>query len=269
MALKTNPQQSKLAIHLQKQVDVLIAALKQKNDELTKLKQEKDEFLDIIWEIKAPLSAIKGLAEIISDPNEIIKSEEIAEYTIMIKDAASYISLLTEDFSFVNYVKSPNFRAHLEHTNIVELLQTNIFNYQERAKQKQLELHLILNESSCVAYIDPNLVEQLFNRLISNAIKFSASNKNICIRIIKQKETIRCEIQCEIQDEKQNLNPADYERLASKFKQLNAKPHGREYPEDLGLFIVKKLVEAQQGQVWCESEVGKGATFIVEFPQSK
>jgi signal transduction histidine kinase len=47
---------------------------------------------------------------------------------------------------------------------------------------------------------------------------------------------------------------------------LSAKPTGGEHSTGLGLSIVKKMVEALNGRIWCESEPGHGATFIVEFP---
>jgi signal transduction histidine kinase len=55
-------------------------------------------------------------------------------------------------------------------------------------------------------------------------------------------------------------------KLFGKFARLSARPTGGEHSTGLGLSIVKKLVEAMHGRVWCESEVGKGTTFIVELP---
>jgi signal transduction histidine kinase len=50
-----------------------------------------------------------------------------------------------------------------------------------------------------------------------------------------------------------------------KFARLSAKPAGGEHSTGLGLSMVKKMVGAMNGKVWCESELCKGATFIVEF----
>ena len=49
---------------------------------------------------------------------------------------------------------------------------------------------------------------------------------------------------------------------------LTPRPTKNEHSTGLGLFIVKKLVENLRGRVWCETELGKGANFIVEFPLS-
>jgi signal transduction histidine kinase len=70
----------------------------------------------------------------------------------------------------------------------------------------------------------------------------------------------------EVQDEGPGLSDEDKKKLFGKFARLSARPTGGEHSTGLGLSIVKRLVEAMHGRVWCESELGKGATFIVELP---
>src|SRR5438552_1777693 len=99
------------------------------------------------------------------------------------------------------------------------------------------------------------------NRL-SNAVKYAPPGKNIYVRLEKCAETTRCEVQ----DEGPGLSAEDQNKLFGKFARLSAKPTGGENATGLGLSIVKKMVEAMKGEVWCESEPGKGALFVVEFP---
>ncbi len=73
----------------------------------------------------------------------------------------------------------------------------------------------------------------------------------------------------EVQDEGAGISPDDMKKLFGKFARLAARPTGGEHSTGLGLSIVKKIVEAMNGRVWCESELGKGATFIVELPRGK
>jgi signal transduction histidine kinase len=252
-----------------KQLKYSFDKLNQQNQELITLNQDKNEFLAIAaHDLKNPLSGILGLSENIVDSNGEMPPEDILEFTGMIKDSAERMFLLITNLLDVNSLESGKITVHLKPVNILEILKKNLHNYQDRAKNKQLTLHLLANEGNVyIAYADKELVHQILDNLISNAIKYSPahSNKNIYVRISEQNKTIRCEIQ----DEGQGLTPQDQKKLFSKFQRLSAKPTGGEHSTGLGLFIVKKLVEAQQGQVWCESEVGKGATFIVEFPQSK
>jgi len=72
----------------------------------------------------------------------------------------------------------------------------------------------------------------------------------------------------EIKDEGPGLTKDDMKKLFGKFQRLSARPTGGEHSTGIGLSIVKKYVEAMNGKVWCESEPGKGANFIVEFDRS-
>jgi len=70
-------------------------------------------------------------------------------------------------------------------------------------------------------------------------------------------------VRCEIQDEGPGLSSEEQNKLFGKFTRLSPKPTGGENSTGLGLFIAKKLLETMKGKVWCESEDGKGATFII------
>jgi signal transduction histidine kinase len=73
-------------------------------------------------------------------------------------------------------------------------------------------------------------------------------------------------LRIEVRDEGPGISPQDRKKLFGKFARLSARPTGGEHSTGLGLSIVKTMVEAMNGKVWCESELGKGATFIVELP---
>ena len=103
---------------------------------------------------------------------------------------------------------------------------------------------------------------QVLENLVSNAVKYSPPGKNIFVRLKRHAEAVRVEVQ----DEGPGLSAEDQKKLFGKFARLSAKPTGGEHSTGLGLSIVKKMVEAMNGRVWCESELGRGATFIVEFP---
>ena len=69
-----------------------------------------------------------------------------------------------------------------------------------------------------------------------------------------------------IKDEGPGLTEDDKLKLFGKFNRLSAQPTGDENSTGLGLSIAKKLTEAMNGKIRCESEAGQGAEFIVEFP---
>ena len=108
---------------------------------------------------------------------------------------------------------------------------------------------------------DANYIDQVIENLLSNAIKFSPSNKNIYIHV----SVTDTNALCEIRDEGPGLSEDDKKKLFSKYQKLSAKPTGNETSTGLGLSIVKKFVEAMNGEIWCESEIEKGASFFVKF----
>ena len=113
-----------------------------------------------------------------------------------------------------------------------------------------------------IAIVDSNLVAHVLENLLSNAIKYSPPGKNIYLRVGRMPEVI----QCEVRDEGPGLSADDQGKLFGKFARLSAKPTGGEHATGLGLSIVKRMVQAMNGRVWCESELRIGSTFLVEFP---
>ena len=107
-------------------------------------------------------------------------------------------------------------------------------------------------------------LSQVLDNLVSNAVKYSPPNKNIWVDIQETTENVRIAIR----DEGPGLSDDDKSKLFGKFARLSAQPTGGEHSTGLGLSIVKKMIEAMNGKVWCESELGHGATFFVEISRT-
>jgi signal transduction histidine kinase len=131
-----------------------------------------------------------------------------------------------------------------------------------RAAAKQQTFYQEPAVGSCTVAIDPILMVQVLENLLSNAVKYSPPGKSIFIRVKKEASAVRLEVE----DQGPGLSAEDQKKLFGKFARLSAKPTGGENSTGLGLSIVKKMVEAMNGQVWCESQPGRGATFILMLP---
>jgi len=162
----------------------------------------------------------------------------------------------------VNAIESGNINISVDKINILQTLQKLFDHYNKQAEIKNITLHLHTSKNQYYALVNKNTVHQILDNLISNAIKYSPYGKHINIRMQQLEKTVRCEIQ----DEGLGLSKADQKKLFGKFTHLTPKPTGAEHSTGLGLFIVKKLVQAMNGNVWCESELGVGTSFFVEFP---
>jgi signal transduction histidine kinase len=235
-----------------------------KNQALIKVNLEKNEFLGIAaHDLKNPLSAIAGLAEVMllaEQPNP----DEIREYATIIKESSERMFLLITNLLDVNAIESGNLKLSQQHFDVIAVLAQLVNNYQTRAKAKSIHLSLSTGTQSCLIYSDKNIFLQIMDNLISNAIKYSPYEKIVVVEVLLLENVIRCSVR----DEGQGISAQDQEKLFGKFTRLTAKPTGGEHSTGLGLFIVKKLVDALQAQVFCQSELGLGTTFTVELPLS-
>jgi two-component system, sensor histidine kinase and response regulator len=237
--------------------------LQKNNQTLIQLNQEKNEFLGIAaHDLKNPLSAIQGWAEMITEDYDNMDRDEVVDVANLIVDSSRRMFELIRNLLDVNAIESGKINISVEKVNILPTLQILFDHYKKQAKIKNITLDLQTPKNQYYALVNKNTVHQILDNLISNAIKYSPYDKKVDIRI-HQGENRVC---CEIQDEGPGLSQADQKKLFGKFTRLTPKPTGTEHSTGLGLFIVKKLVTAMNGKVWCESELGKGTKFFVEFP---
>ncbi len=232
------------------------------NEQLLKLNQDKSEFLGIAaHDLKNPLSAIQGLSRMIETDYDEMSKEEVMNLAQMISIVSQQMFELIKNLLDVNQIESGKIKLSLQMLDIKPILQWLLKDYRERAKAKNIQLHFQYQNQAYHAYVDESATRQVLDNLLSNAIKYSPPGKHIYIHLSQQERTLRCAVQ----DEGPGLTDKDQQQLFGKFSRLTPRPTGDEHSTGLGLFIVKKLVEAMNGRVWCESELGKGTTFIVKF----
>ncbi len=249
-----------------KDIEAKNIKLTELNQELIKLNQEKNEFLGIVaHDLKNPLSAIQGAASLIQSDYDELSKEEVTEFASMISISSQQLFELIKNLLDVNQIESGKIKLSLITIDILPILQALVNNYSQRAKAKGIRLQFQYQEQQYFALVDENSLRQILDNLISNAVKYSPHGKHIIVGISKDEKRVRCEIQ----DEGPGLTEQDQQKLFGKFTRLTPQPTGDEHSTGLGLFIVKKLVQAMNGKVWCESELGQGAIFIVEFPISE
>ena len=109
---------------------------------------------------------------------------------------------------------------------------------------------------------DANRVSQVFDNLMSNAIKFSPHGSKIYVKMYKKDQMIAVDVK----DEGPGIPEEERSLLFGEFQQLSSQPTGGEKSTGLGLAIVKKTIEAHQGTITVKSETGKGSTFTFAVP---
>lgn len=239
--------------------------LHHRNNELLKLNAEKNEFLGIVaHDLKNPISGIRSLAELLLEGDSGLDKDTEHNVLTTIVSSAERMLKLVSNLLNVNQIERGANNPVLIELDIAPTLAFVLESYNERATAKDIRLHLEIVGSTMV-YADEQATEQILDNLISNAVKYSPFGKQVFITVLGNVDSIRIEVR----DEGPGISEADISKLFGKFVRLSAKPTGGENSTGLGLSIVKKLVDAMHGRVWCESELGEGTTFIVELPTKK
>jgi signal transduction histidine kinase len=206
------------------------------------------------------LSNIVTSSDILSQDVEMPR-EQLAEFLQIISASGKHMIHLVENLMDLNAIEQGRMNLQIAPCEVGEIVRGVAANHDSRAKAKQQELAFHEESGPLVAMADPNSTIQIFDNLLSNAIKYSPMGKRIDIRLRPDNGKIRCEVQ----DQGPGLTKEDLQKMFGKFAKLSAQPTAGEPSTGLGLSIVKKMVEAIGGNVWCESELGKGSTFVVEL----
>lgn len=118
------------------------------------------------------------------------------------------------------------------------------------------------SEKNHIIYNDPNLIGQVLDNIISNAIKYSEKGKRIWISSNETPDKVLLSIR----DEGQGISENEIGKIFQKFAKVSSKPTDGESSTGLGLSIAKHLMNACGGKVTCESKLGIGTTFTIELP---
>ena len=132
------------------------------------------------------------------------------------------------------------------------------------AHRKQIELRLAEAEPGLAVRADRAALRQVCDNLLSNALKYSPPATVVRIAAARGASAT---VRLSVRDEGPGIRADEMDRLFQRYTCLSARPTAGEPSTGLGLSIVKELVERMGGRVWCESEAGRGATFIVELPE--
>jgi len=227
------------------------------NEKLAHLNNEKTEFLGMAaHDLRNPLSVIIGFADLLTfekDPRVVKMAQDI-------RKGGSRMLSLVNDLLDSNAIEEGAYARELERTDLAALTQQCISSQHASSERKRIGVQLICT-GPCWAMVDPKAALQVFDNLVSNALKYSPLDSVVHIHLHADGEW--CE--WSVENPGQGITAEDRQRLFQKHAKLSARPTGGEQSVGLGLSIVKRLVEAMQGTIACESEPGVSTTFSVRL----
>lgn len=245
-----------------KQVKKINAQLSEQNDHLDELIKEKDIWIHLMaHDLKTPLNAISGLLDILKsdDLPPQVKDQVMQNISKSIHNGTELISQLLE----ISRLESNEDQADIRETNINKLVEETEQNFKPLAEGKGITLQTEMPQTPIELPTDPVYAQRILENLVSNAIKFSPSSKNILLVLASNVE----DVTIDVIDQGPGISAEDQQNLFQKFKKLSARPTGGESSTGLGLSIVKHLADRVGAQILVKSIPGEGATFTLSMPK--
>ena len=246
------------AATLQEKVNQATAKLQQTNKKLRELDETKDEFISMAsHQLRTPLTSVKGYMSMVldGDAGELKKQQkQLLDQAFVSSQRMVY---LIADLLNVSRLKTGKFIIDAHPTNLAEVVEGEISQLRETAKRKNLKLTYNKPDKSPQLMLDETKIRQVIMNFADNAIYYTPSGGNIVIELKEDKKNIYFTVK----DDGIGVPKREKEHMFTKFYRAKNARKARPDGTGLGLFMAKKVVDAQGGQILFDSEEGKGSTF--------
>lgn len=241
-------------------------------------RQIKQFSSDASHELKTPLTILKGEVEVM-----LRKERTPQEYQQTLKsnlEEVNRMSQIVEDLLLLSKADIGEIRLNKEDINLTEILTEVVAQMDMLARSRRLHLFTSNHHQEIHIFGDALRMRELFINLIENGIKYTEEGGSIHITLQKEyPPSVRNPsdwgedergkfVKIIVSDTGIGIAKEDQERIFNRFFRVDKARSREQGGSGLGLSICKWIVEAHQGEIKVESELGKGSSFIVNLPLS-
>jgi two-component system, sensor histidine kinase and response regulator len=236
--------------------------LKTARDHLKRLAEDKEELIGMIsHHLQNHLAGMQMSAQLLQNRLKAEDDPKVRMLTENIQSSSSQMRSFLRTF-LANAAAGHSLKIKLEPVSLADAAVRAIKQYDESAKAKGIVIRSVIPSEAVTVFADSAALDQVLDNLISNAVKFSPPGKEISVTV--QRGLMYME--CQIRDQGAGFTDADKKLLFQRYARLSARPTAGEPSTGLGLSIAKKLMQAMNGELNCDSKVGEGSTFVLRLP---
>ncbi|WP_255411040.1 sensor histidine kinase KdpD [Flavobacterium sp. 1] len=226
---------------------------------------QKDKFYSIIaHDLRGPFSGFLGLTELMAEDIDDMSNEEIKFAASNMRSSAKNLFNLLENLLEWTRMEQNSVPFEPKEYPLKSAVLDSIITFHSITEQKEITIHTEI-PSNLVIFSDKNMFQAVIRNIVLNAIKFTPKKGTIHIHALENPENITITIKDSGIGMHQDLID-DLFKIDTKNNRVGTE---NEPSTGLGLILCKEFVEKHKGQIWAESEEGKGSTFHISFPKKQ
>lgn len=219
----------------------------------------KDEVVSTVsHELRTPLTSLRGFAEVMLERD--YPPEKQRQFLSIIHGETIRLTNLINDFLDLQRIQSGRQSYHFDRVELINLLHESIALFTQADRKHPLRLEA--PDALPPVQADKDCLLQVLSNLLSNAVKFSPRGGEVTVGARQE----GAEVVVWVADKGVGIPPEALSKLFSKFFRVDHPETRHIGGTGLGLALVKGIVEAHQGRIWVESEIGRGSTFLFTLP---
>jgi signal transduction histidine kinase len=217
---------------------------------------------NVSHELRTPLTSIRMYAEMLEMSGvRLSEHERQAQLAVIQSECGRLERLIDAVLDFASLTRGTK-KFHFEYEEVGALVQAAATEFGEQATAAGFHYAIEVEPDLPELQLDADAIRQVLFNLLSNALKYSDTERWIAVRTSRHGE----EIAIEVEDHGIGIAPADQHRIFEDFYRVDQRLSSARRGVGLGLTLVRRIVEAHRGRVAVESVPGRGSRFTVWLP---